>query len=63
MKALTSDSIDGKRKAEEEPSSPTPSKRIKQDDSAEPPEKKPEIKRIPFPEKVTTYKGKHAHIY
>jgi histone acetyltransferase len=50
---LTSDSTDGKRKAEEEPESPTPSKRIKQDDSAEPPEKKPEIKRIPFPEKVT----------
>lgn len=52
MELLTISHSDGKRKAEEEPSSPTPSKRIKQDDSAEPPEKKPEIKRIPFPEKV-----------
>lgn len=41
-----------KRKAEEEPSSPTPSKRIKQDESVEPPEKKPAIKPIPFPEKA-----------
>lgn len=41
-----------KRKAEEEPSSPTPSKRIKQDESVEPPEKKSAMKPIPFPEKV-----------
>ncbi|MBE3045322.1 hypothetical protein IMZ48_22780 [Candidatus Bathyarchaeota archaeon] len=40
-----------KRKAEEEPSSPTPSKRIKQSESSEP-DKKQTIKPIPFPEKV-----------
>ncbi|KAF5259083.1 hypothetical protein FOXYS1_10316, partial [Fusarium oxysporum] len=52
----------GKRKAEEEPSSPTPSKRIKQNDSAEPPEKKPEIKRIPFPEKPAVIEERNGEI-
>ena len=40
-----------KRKAEEEPSSPSAAKRIKQSESAEP-EKKQAMKPIPFPEKV-----------
>ena len=45
--------LDGKRKAEEEPSSPTPSKRIKTDEEPdEVTDKKPKIKPIPFPEKV-----------
>ncbi|KAH9892979.1 histone acetyltransferase GCN5-like protein [Xylariomycetidae sp. FL2044] len=44
-------SPDGKRKASDEPSSPTASKRAKTSDSAEP-EKKPVMKPIPFPEKV-----------
>ncbi|KAI1844575.1 hypothetical protein JX266_009248 [Neoarthrinium moseri] len=41
----------GKRKASDEPESPTLSKRAKHSDSAEP-EKKPAMKPIPFPEKV-----------
>jgi hypothetical protein len=46
--------VDGtKRKAEEEPSSPSAAKRIKQDDAEDSPEeKKPALKPIPFPEKV-----------
>lgn len=46
----------GKRKAEDEPSSPAASKRVKQDEDSveeEAEEKKPaELKLIPFPEKV-----------
>ncbi|CZS75440.1 unnamed protein product [Fusarium graminearum] len=62
VKLLTYGQTDGKRKAEEEPSSPTPSKRIKQDDSAEPPEKKPDIKRIPFPEKPAVIEERNGEI-
>jgi histone acetyltransferase len=45
---------DGKRKAEEEPDSPSEAKRVKHDEeSVEPSEdKKPAMKPIPFPEKV-----------
>src|SRR5262245_28550113 len=39
---------DGKRKAEEEPSSPAATKRVKTSDSVEP-EKAPALKPIPFP--------------
>jgi len=43
---------DGKRKATDEPSSPTATKRVKHHESIEP-EKKPRIiPAIPFPEKV-----------
>jgi histone acetyltransferase len=49
---------DGKRKAEEEPDSPSDAKRVKHDeDSVEPvEEKKPVMKPIPFPEKVCDLK-------
>lgn len=43
--------IEGKRKASEDPESPVAAKRIKHDDSAEP-EPKPKVPAIPFPEKV-----------
>ncbi|KAJ3471609.1 hypothetical protein MRS44_001708 [Fusarium solani] len=52
----------GKRKAEEDPTSPTPSKRIKQDDSAEPPDKKTAIKPIPFPEKPAVIEERNGEI-
>ncbi|RMJ11092.1 Histone acetyltransferase GCN5 [Fusarium euwallaceae] len=52
----------GKRKAEEDPTSPTPSKRIKQDDSAEPPDKKTTIKPIPFPEKPAVIEERNGEI-
>lgn len=42
---------DGKRKATEDPASPAAAKRVKHDDSAEPPPK-PKMAVIPFPEKV-----------
>lgn len=42
---------DGKRKATEDPTSPAAAKRVKHDDSAEPPPK-PKMAVIPFPEKV-----------
>lgn len=42
---------DGKRKAVEDPASPAAAKRVKHDDSAEPPPK-PKMAVIPFPEKV-----------
>jgi hypothetical protein len=42
---------DGKRKATQDPTSPAAAKRIKHDDSAEPPPK-PKMAVIPFPEKV-----------
>lgn len=42
---------DGKRKATEDPASPVAAKRVKHDDSAEPPAK-PKMAVIPFPEKV-----------
>ncbi|KAG8163470.1 hypothetical protein KVR01_006767 [Diaporthe batatas] len=41
---------DGKRKATEDPTSPAAAKRVKHDDSAEPPPK-PKMAVIPFPEK------------
>lgn len=45
--------LGAKRKASEEPESPTAAKRIKHDEDApEEPEKEP-LKRIPFPEKVS----------
>lgn len=50
---MLTDRTDGKRKAEEEPDSPSEAKRVKHDeDSAEPVEKKQVMKPIPFPEKV-----------
>lgn len=42
---------DGKRKATEDPASPAAAKRVKHDDSVEPPPK-PKMAVIPFPEKV-----------
>lgn len=42
---------DGKRKATEDPASPAAAKRVKHDDSAEPPPK-PKMAVIPYPEKV-----------
>jgi len=47
--------VDGKRKATEEPSTPSAAKRLKQDSVPET-ETKPKIPAIPFPEKVTTYR-------
>ncbi len=60
-KLLMLDAADGKRKASEEPTTPTPSKRIKEshpsdDDPA--PAVKPPVKVIPFPEKVRSW---YAH--
>lgn len=43
---------DGKRKATEDPASPAAAKRVKHDDSADPPPSKPKMAVIPFPEKV-----------
>lgn len=52
-----------KRKAEEEPESPSAAKRVKHDDDAsEETEKKPEMKRIPFPEKVRWMRSPLLHI-
>jgi len=52
---LIASAADGKRKAAEEPSSPTATKRVKHNESTEP-EKKPRIvPAIPFPEKVRTH--------
>ncbi|KAI3399967.1 hypothetical protein diail_5123 [Diaporthe ilicicola] len=42
---------DGKRKATEDPASPAAAKRVKHDDSADPPPAKPKMAVIPFPEK------------
>ncbi|KAM5384468.1 hypothetical protein ACJZ2D_001504 [Fusarium nematophilum] len=53
---------DGKRKAEDDPSTPTPSKRLKQDDSAEPPNKRPAVKPIPFPEKPAVIEERNGEI-
>ncbi|EOO00871.1 putative histone acetyltransferase gcn5 protein [Phaeoacremonium minimum UCRPA7] len=51
----------GKRKASEEPSSPTASKRLKQDTPAEP-EKKPKLPAIPFPEKPAVIEERNGEI-
>ncbi|KAH6900492.1 Bromodomain-containing protein [Thelonectria olida] len=57
-----SDEGASKRKAEEEPSSPTPSKRIKQDESEESAGKQPTIKPIPFPEKPAVIEERNGEI-
>ncbi|EQB51886.1 hypothetical protein CGLO_08526 [Colletotrichum gloeosporioides Cg-14] len=50
-----------KRKAEDDPSSPTATKRVKHNESAEP-EKKPAMKPIPFPEKPAVIEERTGEI-
>ncbi|SPO02121.1 probable histone acetyltransferase [Cephalotrichum gorgonifer] len=50
-----------KRKAEEEPSSPSAAKRVKQSESSEP-DKKPVMKPIPFPEKPAVIEERTGEI-
>ncbi|KAF3073406.1 Histone acetyltransferase GCN5, partial [Trichoderma lentiforme] len=56
--------LGGKRKAEDDPSSPTSSKRVKHDeDAAEEAEQKPvEMKPIPFPEKPAVIEERNGEI-
>ncbi|KAF4124948.1 histone acetyltransferase [Geosmithia morbida] len=54
----------GKRKAEDDPSSPSAAKRVKHDDDAteEPEKKKPEVRRVPFPEKPAVIEEREGEI-